>query len=94
MWSPQEKRAFAPPAARKRELSPSPLLRAARPLLPRLLLPLLLAAAALPRGAQAEAACESLLTQFQAFNSREAVPYGGDNMIYFLHIPRQGITSW
>lgn len=34
--------------------------------------------------------CHGLLREFLEFNQHEAVPYDGDNMVYFLHIPRQG----
>lgn len=32
--------------------------------------------------------CHALMQDFYAFNQKEAAPYTGDNMVYFLHIPR------
>lgn len=32
--------------------------------------------------------CKALLKEFYQFNSKEAAPYTGDNLVYFLHIPR------
>jgi hypothetical protein len=32
--------------------------------------------------------CRSLLAEFTTYSSTEAAPYKGDNMVYFLHIPR------
>lgn len=32
--------------------------------------------------------CAALLRDFADFNRREAAPYGGGNLVYFLHIPR------
>jgi hypothetical protein len=32
--------------------------------------------------------CSAILADFYAYNQREAVPYTGDNLVYFLHIPR------
>ncbi|KAI8474343.1 MAG: hypothetical protein J3K34DRAFT_138880 [Monoraphidium minutum] len=64
--------------------------RAPQPLLLPLLVPLLAAAALLPALAAANeaGACEVLMREFQDFNKKVAVPYGGDNMVYFLHVPR------
>lgn len=69
-----------------------------RPRTPPLLLPLLLLAAVaapLPQRAASEAApdCAALLQQYEAWNKKAAVPYGGDNMVYFLHVPRCGAHS-
>jgi len=67
----------------------TPLLRRTHP--PLVLVVMLLLAAAAPAVVRAEGAppaCGDLLKEFYEFNKHEAVPYGGDNMIYFLHIPR------
>eukprot|EP00879_Flechtneria_rotunda_P003584 GHRR01003819.1.p1 GENE.GHRR01003819.1~~GHRR01003819.1.p1 ORF type:complete len:560 (+),score=179.50 GHRR01003819.1:87-1766(+) len=32
--------------------------------------------------------CKNLLQDFYKFNSKEAAPHTGDNLVYFLHIPR------
>ncbi|KIY96433.1 hypothetical protein MNEG_11528 [Monoraphidium neglectum] len=51
---------------------------------------LLAAAALLPllAGADEASTCQAVLKEFHTFNEKEAVPYGGDNMVYFLHVPR------
>ncbi|KAF8067374.1 hypothetical protein HT031_002422 [Scenedesmus sp. PABB004] len=58
-----------------------------------LLAALLLAATAPARGAAAAAGgggsnCLSVLSEFYKFNAKEAAPFTGENMVYFLHIPR------
>lgn len=55
--------------------------RAAAPLL-------LLLLSLLAWSAAAETDCRALLQEYYQANSKEAVPYTGDNMVYFLHIPR------
>jgi hypothetical protein len=38
--------------------------------------------------AASETDCRALLQDYYKANSKEAVPYTGNNMLYFLHIPR------
>lgn len=38
--------------------------------------------------AAAETDCRALLQEYYAVNSKEAAPHTGNNMVYFLHIPR------
>jgi hypothetical protein len=38
--------------------------------------------------AGAETDCKALLQEYYKANTKEAVPYTGNNMVYFLHIPR------
>lgn len=50
---------------------------------------LLLGQAAWSAAAAAETdSCRALLQEYYQANSKEAVPYTGNNMVYFLHIPR------
>jgi hypothetical protein len=56
---------------------------------------LLAAAALLPllAGADETSTCQAMLKEFHKLNEKEAVPYGGDNMVYFLHVPRCESTT-
>jgi hypothetical protein len=72
------------PARRAAAGAPRP--ARARPLAP-LLLPLLLLARA---AAGQDATCARLLEEFGAYNKHEAAPYKGNNLVYFLHVPRCG----
>lgn len=38
--------------------------------------------------ASAETDCKALLQEYYKADTKEAVPYTGNNMVYFLHIPR------
>lgn len=40
------------------------------------------------RPANADTDCKELLQEYYKANTKEAVPYTGSNMVYFLHIPR------
>ncbi|WIA33262.1 hypothetical protein OEZ86_006403 [Tetradesmus obliquus] len=56
----------------------------------RLILVLVLAVAALQivNSEQQQQDCKSLLQEYYKFNHKEAAPYTGENLVYFLHIPR------
>lgn len=48
----------------------------------------LLAWSSPPAAAAAATDCKALLQEYYKANSKEAAPYTGNNMVYFLHIPR------
>eukprot|EP00775_Hariotina_reticulata_P011842 gene11842-11986_t len=55
---------------------------------PRLLLLLLVAVLIIGVSSDALLDCKGLLQEFYKFNVKEAAPYTGDNLVYFLHVPR------
>lgn len=55
----------------------------------RLLLGLLLSLAVIQTAISSTSTdCRALLQEYYKFNSKEAAPYTGDNLVYFLHVPR------
>jgi hypothetical protein len=56
----------------------------------RLLFAVLLVVVALQSASseQQQQDCKSLLQEYYQFNHKEAAPFTGDNLVYFLHIPR------
>lgn len=55
---------------------------------PRLLLLLLVAVLTIGVSSDALLDCKGLLQEFYKFNVKEAAPFTGDNLVYFLHVPR------